>query len=184
MNPLNKFGNYIETLRDSRRPTLQDVVRVVEEAFEGFQINARKVMGGENGIWMWEEIGFDESMPKFYTVSQSVADGMVGYPLLTIRQAYSLKLDTWVTMSSIVPGPDAEGIAHSMSLLIAQHACAFAGVKYGSSTAMANKGHPHAAVLAATHLMKMEPLVVDDVDDEVADLLEERGLFPPKKDIN
>lgn len=186
MNPLDKaVGNYLELVRDSRRPPLELVLQVIEEAFGSFQILARKVLDGSDGsnTWMWEEMGLEDTLPKYYVLTTSTAPGLEGYPLLTIRQAYSLKLDTWITVSSIVPGPDADGIAHSMSLLIAQHACAFAGVKLGTSTVAVNKGHPHAAVLAAAQLMQQEPFEFDDVGEEVRSKIAELS-GDPKKDVN
>lgn len=141
MNPLDKaMGTYIEALRDSKRPPLERVLNLIEHAFETFQVKVTKVTDGSDGsgTWMWQDMGVPSDIPKFYVLTTSNSPGVVGYPMMTVRQAYSIKLDTWITMSALLPGPDNEGISRSLALLIAEHACAFAGVRFGAATAAAN----------------------------------------------
>lgn len=167
------LGAMIEGLRDSRRPEMDLVVDVLQEAFASQGILAKEVLDGTDGTWMWEDTSMMESIPRFYILSRSNAKGMEGYPLFTVRQAYSVKMDTWLVMSSIVPGPDRSGISRSLSLLIAQHAGAWAGVRFTVAASTLNGGHPHAGVIAARELMTMKPPVYENLDAKVQQALDD-----------
>lgn len=161
----------IEAIRDARRPPFELALEVIRAAFDEMRINVTQVHDGPE-IWMWEdEMMLASGLPKFYILSRSTQDGMDGYPLLTVRQAYSVKLDTWISMSSLIVGPDEVGISHAIALTIANHAGAFAGVRYASAASAAHRGDPQAAILAVRHLMEAEPPDFN-VDDDMADLLE------------
>ena len=98
--------SYPDFVRE-RRPTISEVVFVLEDAFSGMGLKVRPVVSGPLS-WIWED---DEmralGSPKFFILSQSAETGLEGYPTFTVRQAYSVNMDTWVTTSGLVLGPDA-----------------------------------------------------------------------------
>lgn len=158
-DPTDAIGEYIRLLRDQQRPRLEDVVETVTIAFANIYGPGteapRMVTEGEGGSWMWEDLSIP-SFPKYFIISSATADGIEGYPLFTVRQAFSVKLDTWVTLSAIVPGVGNAGIARTMALLVAQHAAAFAAVKLSTEAVADSGGEIKAAVLIASHLMTMD----------------------------
>ena len=172
-------GKTIEALRDVRRPTFEAVLALMEEAFEKMEIPVRKVESGPD-VWMWEDTAMaDSGLPKYYVLSKSLQEGIEGYPLFTVRQAYSLKLDTWLSMSTLVVGPDDTQISHSLALAVSHHLGAFAGVRYTAASVTAYGGSPQAGVLAVRELLHMKPPEMD-VDEEFAELIQ--STHP--KDVN
>lgn len=163
--PDDTAARMFSEIRDSRRPSIKDVLAIISSAFGRMKIPVSQIVDGPDS-WVWEdtesvEIGF----PRYYVLSLSNSEGVEGYPLFTVRQAYSVRFDTWVTVSSLIIGPDSVAIAHSLSLTLAHHAGAFAGMKHVVSTIAANQSSPMAGMVAVQKLLEASPLKVD-LDDE------------------
>jgi hypothetical protein len=134
---------------------MEDVLGVIEQAFSAMSISVESVLKGPP-TWVWEDlemraIGF----PKFYILGESTE--YPGYPLLTIRQAYSSRFDTWITMSGLVVGPDASGITRSVAMAMAHHSGAFAGVRWAARAISENQNVPIAGMVAVKMLMEADP---------------------------
>jgi len=156
--------------RDARRPSMDDVLSVIEAAFGQMNISVSQVTKGPPS-WVWQDdemaqIGF----PRYYVLSESNSPGLEGFPLFTIRQAFSVRFDTWVSMSSIVLGPDVSAITRSIALAMAHHSGAFAGIKYTSSTITRNQQVPMAGMVAVKRLLEAEPpeVTAEELDAENA----------------
>jgi len=171
-NPLNDtIATMVERMRDAGRPDIDDVIYVLKEAFPSQYIELQHT-GPDT--WIWSDISLAKAgIPKFYILSKSTQEGSDGYPLLTIRQAYSVRLDTWVTMSCLVVGPDTSEIARSVSLLMANHMCAFAGVRQSTAAITAAGGDPQAGLAFAKELMAVDMGVPDLSLEQVASILEQ-----------
>ncbi len=162
----------LEALRDSRRPPFELVLEVIESCFADMKISVEKIADGPD-TWIWSDTIMQHiGMPKYYVLTRSLSDGIVGYPLLTIRQAYSTRLDTWVTMSSLIVGPGEDGIVHTTSLLLAQHTAAVAGVRFAAKASAEANGNPMVGIAAARFIMQSTPpsaeeLLAEPLDDEI-----------------
>lgn len=160
------IGQLLELLRDTRRPTFELVLETIADALETVG-HVDPVLDGPDA-WSWIDRSMEElGMPKYFVLTQSLMEGVEGYPLLTIRQGYGLRLDTWITMSSLIVGPDRDGIMRSISMLIAHHMGAVAGIKYGTSASASAHGNPAAALHAAQTLMEMIPPEFTQSDEDV-----------------
>ena len=146
-NPFDAIvGDFIEKTRDAQRPPIELVLEVMESAFDDMEIAVRKDHDGPD-MWMWADLVMAETgMPKFYILSRSNMPGTEGYPMITIRQAYSVRLDTWIVMSALVVGPDENGISHSLAVTLANHAGAFAVVRFAAGAMAAAHGNPQAGI--------------------------------------
>ena len=159
------IARLIEEARDSRRPALGDVLDLMTRAFSRMGINVRPVVSGPV-TWVWEDLEMGAlGFPKFFSVSAALEPGLEGYPILTIRQAYSVRFDTWITFSCLVVGPDAESISHSVTMAVTNHAGMFASVKYVNSVITANRHSPMAGMVAIKRLME-EAVPIISSDDE------------------
>lgn len=141
--------------RNSRRPSMEEVLNVVDTAFKQMNISVNRITSGPPS-WIWEDAEMTEiGIPRYYILSESNSAGMEGYPLFTIRQAYSVKLDNWLSMSSLVIGPTPEEIGRSIALAIVHHVGAFAGVKYTASAVAENLFSPTAWMSAIQFLLDL-----------------------------
>lgn len=153
----NSGDVYIDRIRDMGRPDFNAVRDVMQGAFERLDMGVVMTSSGPDTC-VWEDtFGAEQGMHKFYVLSKSTQPGTEGYPLLTIRQAYSTKLDAWITFSSLIVGPDEIGINHTLSLVVAMHAGAYAGVKYVSAATFDAGGNATAGILSARDLINMKP---------------------------
>lgn len=156
--------------RDVRRPTMQAVLAALEPAFEQMNVSIVRTVDGPP-TWIWEDREMSEiGLARYYVLSEATSEGIEGFPLFTIRQAYSLCFDMWISMSSLVIGPDPEDIARSISLAMSQHMGAFAGTRHVASTISANRHSPLAGMIAAKALLEAPPPIVtgSEVDEMVA----------------
>lgn len=153
-------------LRDKNRPKLETVYEALAARFASMAPTIKITLVETTGdSWIWRDEKLHENgLDKFYVLSQATAPGVEGYPLLTIRQAYSTRLDTWVTTSGIIPGPDRESVDSSVLMAIANHETTFAGFRYGVNAILANHGNTMAGFKAAETLMEA-------ADDMTADAL-------------
>lgn len=141
------------------------VIASMDRAFAGSGLSVERLPG--TAPWVWEDTEMREmGLPRYYVLSESVEYS--GYPLLTIRQAYSTKFDSWVTMSVLILGPDEEDIMRSVSLAITNHMGAYAGVKFTTATIAANRNTPIAGMVGVKHLMEMKPSIISSADVETA----------------
>lgn len=157
--------------RDSRRPAMQVVVTTLRKSFHEMAISVQELASGPK-TWVWEDtemsvIGF----PRFFVLTESNSEGIDGYPLFTVRQAYSVRFDSWISMSSLVLGPDSNAVANSIALIMANQAGAFAGVKYTNGVVAANKSSPLAAMVAVQRLLSSPAPIIDST--EINEMLEE-----------
>lgn len=152
----DNIGKMIDEIRDSRRPSMQLVRETVENAFEGLRTSIKKLSDDGTTV-VWQDLGSPDTLPKYYILTESTQDDTRGFPLMTVRQAFSFRLDCWLSLSSLIVGQDRDGIAHSIAFLFAQHLCAFGGVRLGAATVIANDGDPTAAVSLAAQLLNSQP---------------------------
>jgi hypothetical protein len=177
------LGAALEALRDSRRPPFELVREVVESCFGDMRISVEKITDGPES-WIWSDTLMNQiGMPRYYILTRSLSEGLEGYPLLTVRQAYSTRLDTWITMSSLIVGPGEDGIVHTTSLLLAQHTAAVAGVRFAAKASADANGNPMVGIAAARYIMESKPppadvLLAEPFDDEL------ESLVKPPKDVN
>lgn len=167
--PENLMGRLLSDARDSRRPSMEDVLAVIEQAFDSMSISVESLAKGPPA-WIWEDLEMKAlGFPKFFILGES--SELPGYPLFTIRQAYSTRFDTWITMSGLVVGPDASGITRSIAMSMAHHSGAFAGVRWTAAAITANQSAPIAGMVAVKMLMEAEPPKISE--EQVALLSEE-----------
>ncbi len=170
-------------VRDERRPKFEDVLAIMEMAFEDMGVLAECTTAGPD-MWIWDDLVMRaQGIPKQYILSRSLQEDILGYPIITIRQAYSLVLDTWLSLSSVVVGPAFDGISRSLAVILTNHAGAFAGVKYTSAAAASNGGNYHAGVLAVRDLMELSPPTYK-MSEELAELLEDAHTPADPQDMN
>lgn len=120
----------VETIRDEKRPTFENVVAVFDTLFKRFGLEAdiRQVLRGPD-TWSWLDATSQKwGSEKWFILGKSTMAGTEGYPLLTIRQTTSPRLDSWVTMSQLVMGPTDEEIEQSLAHVIRTHMGAMFGV--------------------------------------------------------
>jgi hypothetical protein len=118
-------------MRDEKRPTLDQCVRVLDKVFTTFGPNGefRQVARGPDQ-WSWLDSsnsgrGFD----RWFILSESAMPGVEGYPLVTIRQATAPRLDAWLTVSQLLIGPSDSDVESSFAMLVANHHGAFDGLR-------------------------------------------------------
>lgn len=161
--------------RDARRPSLEDVVSVMDQAFSSMSISVRRLTAGPP-TWIWEDLEMAKAgFSRYYIISTSNTEGLEGFPIFTVRQSYSRRFDTWTTLSALVLGTDAGSIARSISLTITHHAGGFSGIKHTAATIVENGGSVMAGMVAAQGLMNMPPVHVsaDQIESLVDEALEE-----------
>lgn len=169
MDELSKLLKLTVDARDSRRPTMEMVVDVLKMAFGQIDSFINLISDGP-ATWVWEDTAATETgFPRFYILSQSTSEGTEGYPLFTIRQGYSVVLDSWVTFSTLVIGPDPETISHTIAMTISQHAGSFAGSKYVTSVMAYNNGSPGAGLVAVQQILESSPQIIEEADLSISD---------------
>lgn len=146
--------------RAERRPTLEDVVRVVDSAFKGLresgELDVVPVLQGPD-VWTWSDQTVSSQgggVERVYCLTRSHAPGAEGYPLMTVRQVVAPNFDSSLSLSTLVFGPDDDAIAHSMAVLITNHAAAFAGLRDSFMTIA--RGGGAGAVLEDLRQSKLE----------------------------
>ena len=120
--------------RDSKRPRIEDVVRILD----GFFSSLREDPGNRNIVdmgrgpltWAWADmtmahLGFE----KWFVLTESLMPGAEGFPLLTIRQSTAPRLDSWLSVSSLVLGPSDIEIEASLTLALVNHTGALDGLR-------------------------------------------------------
>jgi hypothetical protein len=179
--PNTLVGRLIEEARDSRRPSMDDVLAVIDAAFSSMSISVEPASSGPP-TWVWRDLEMESmGFPRSYVLSESLE--YPGYPLFTIRQAYSVKFDTWISMSGLVIGPEASGITRSICLAMVNHAGAFAGVRFAANSVQKNEGVPIAGMVAVKMLMEAEPptITAEQVEETLELTDEGQG---PKRVVN
>jgi hypothetical protein len=103
--------------------------------------------------WIWRDEGASAlGVDRFFIIGTSTEPETVGYPLLTIRQAYSKKLDMWLSCSSLVTGPDEMEAARSIINTVANHKGSVAGARLAMVAMITAGGDPMAGLDAAESL--------------------------------
>lgn len=126
-----EIEQYVRDERDSRRPDIELVVQTLDEIFERFKDDTPivPVLRGPN-MWSWlDTMGNELGFEKWYVLSRSLMAGAEGYPVLTIRQSIAPRLDSWLSFSQLVIGPDARAIEGSLATAITNHLGAFNGIR-------------------------------------------------------
>lgn len=119
---------YVRQTRDEKRPPMDLVVEVFDRIFE----EATGIVQHERGpvTWTWkDEQGSQYGFEKWYVLTQSAMAGCEGYPIVTIRQSIAPRLDSWLTFSQLVIGPDAREIESSLAMALGNHLGGFEGVR-------------------------------------------------------
>ena len=149
-----RIGDEVEDARDRNRPTMETVLHVCKLAFEDDPTYKTMLEFVGPDTWMWEDLTMQvRGLPKFYVLTRSTEPDTLGHPLLSIRQAYSIRLDTWVTTSQLLMGPDVQAVARSLALAIANQTGAFAGFRRCITEIVKANGDPMAGINAATAMM-------------------------------
>ena len=147
--------NKIKELRDGGRPEMQEVVDVLDRVFRDLapDVNIVRVQSGPV-TWMWHDLSSGENkVEKYYILSGSAEEETLGYPMLTIRQAYSRYMDSWITASSLITGRSDQEIMQGISLMVATHMGSFHGYRYSMNSALAAGGSARAALSASRTLL-------------------------------
>lgn len=79
--------------------------------------------------WTWRDPGLSGGLEKVYSLTGSSIEGLEGYPLLTIRQTVSSRLDSYVTFSILVAGPGPEEIERCLTTSVVNHLGAYSGLR-------------------------------------------------------
>lgn len=121
----------IKSVRNSKRPTMEDVVRVLDGFFERMkQERDVRTMSQGPTTWSWADMSLSHyGYEKWFSVTESAMEGAEGHPLLTIRQSTAPRLDAWVTVSSLVMGPSDLEIEASFVLALTNQTGAFEGLR-------------------------------------------------------
>lgn len=117
--------------RDLRRPDIELVVKVFDEIFDRFKDEnpVTAVLRGPE-TWSWlDTTGIHLGFEKWYVLSISTLEGAEGYPLVTVRQSIAPRLDSWLTFSQLVIGPDERAIEGSLATAISNHLGGFEGLR-------------------------------------------------------
>lgn len=148
---------------------MEAVVTVLQDAFDVPGSNIELIQQGPES-WIWADTSLGgKGLPKFYVLSRSLGEGIEGYPVLTIRQAYSIRLDAWISVSVIVAGPDTKNIARSLAIALANHQGALAGFKFVVNATVNSDGDPRAGMDAANTIDQMS-LAMPIIEDLVKSL--------------
>ncbi len=123
----------VRQIRDEKRPRMEDVVSVIDELMErftsaGFSDYRKSARGPET--WSWVDmtnsgLGYE----KWYVLSHSTMEGTEGYPLLTIRSSVAPRLDSHLSVSGLIVGPDRRDIETAIAMAITNQRGAFEGLK-------------------------------------------------------
>jgi hypothetical protein len=119
---------YVQRTRDEKRPDMGLVVEVFDRIFA----EVTGISSHDRGpvTWSWkDEQGSQYGFEKWYVLTQSAMAGAEGYPVVTIRQSIAPRLDSWLTFSQLVIGPDARDIESSLAMALANHLGGFEGVR-------------------------------------------------------
>jgi hypothetical protein len=139
---------------------METVVEVVGTAFAQMGISIRPIAVGPPS-WIWEDDEMTSAgLPRFFILTGATAGGIEGYPVFTIRQAYSVRFDTWITVGGVVLGPDEGQVMKSIALFLVQHAGAFAGMRYTVATVAANNSSNVAGMVAVEGLLNSPPPII------------------------
>jgi len=178
----------IKALRDEGRPALSAVVEALRRIFsEVIPDSKTELVQDGPDTWIWKDMT-GPKMPKYYVLTGSADEEVLGYPLLTIRQIYSPHLDSAVTVSCLVSGRTEGEIMQCVSLLVAAHWGAFSGLRYAMNASIANGGSARAAMSAAKAVQKaaedqFTSVMKGDIEREVTG--DESLLDPPTRtDLN
>lgn len=123
--------------RDAARPPMELCVETIDELFGSPEMNITQATRGPSS-WVW----CDMSAPgweKTYTLTGSALKGAEGYPLFTVRQAIAPRLDSYITFSQLLIGPDRTMIQQSVSHAVVHHSGQFAGL-HSTLQVIANEG--------------------------------------------
>lgn len=118
-------------VRDEKRPTMELVIGTIDRIFEKFadEVTVNSVARGPV-TWSWSyQTNSGLGYEKWYVLTSSTMDGTEGYPLLTIRQSVAPRLDSWLSVSQLIVGPDIRDIETSLAMAIANHNGAFEGLR-------------------------------------------------------
>ncbi len=175
MNENDVIIEYIKRNRDASRPSMGTVVAVMDGLFaDAGAVDLRIVprLRGP-GTWTWEDMTMhDQGAEKVFVLSESVMPGTEGHPLLTIRQGIAMRLDSYITSSALIIGPGPDEIARSISFAVANHAGAYAGMRFVIKALATSGGDVDAGLNAARDLMQQSgemPTVKDITGMHTAD---------------
>ena len=131
LDPNSKMTANIKAARDSKRPEIEDVIRVMDRFFGELRkhVDIREGSRGPD-CWTWVDVSMAHlGFEKWFVVGRSAMEGTEGYPLLTLRQSTAPRLDAWVSVSSLIVGGSDLEIESSLAMGIANLAGAFEGVR-------------------------------------------------------
>lgn len=133
------------------RPSIELAVETIGRALSNLPGGGStpQLQGPE--LWTWVD-----RHGKVFAVGMSPEHD--GHPMMTIRQAISLDLDSWLVTSSLLLGKDANSILNSATLLIVNHAGAYAGYESTVKAVVAG-GSPLAGLDRAVEIAGKDPSV-------------------------
>ena len=128
-----KLTAMIENERNIRRPEMGDVIRIFQRTVDAISatdpdINIVLASSGPEGH-VWSDLQMAAAgFVKTYTISGSKIAGAEGYPLLTIHSALSEEMDSHLTTSTLIMGPDETSISGALGFAIKTHTAAREGI--------------------------------------------------------
>jgi len=160
---LRTMDEIVRGERDSRRPKIEDVARVLDQTFEQMTANGEievvPVLRGPE-FWSWTNMRMQRAgFEHVYHLGPSTMPGAEGYPLLTIRKSVAPIFDAQLTFSGLIFGPDDDQIAHAVAMLITNHNAAFLGLK--DSVVMQSRRGTDAAIDAVREKVREGDTPVD-----------------------
>lgn len=169
----------IEELRDENRIEIEQMAEIVNEALNYDSVVAiRKIYSGPD-VWIWNEFDEENELICTYTLSRSLKFN--GYPLLTMRESVSDKIDSAVTTTSLLIGNEINGVSMRLTILIANHRGAVAGLRSVSRAIVAADGDIFAGIsqvhkiygLDTSYNPKIEMSMIskDSVDEAVNEFM-------------
>ncbi len=133
--------DHVRQIRDEQRPKMEDVVSVLEKLIatvgQSGGTNFQQVLSGPE-TWSWVDLSnADLGYERWYVLTGSAMEGAEGYPLFTIRSSVAPRLDSCISVSQLVVGPEARSIETSITMAIINHQAAFEGLKQSISDLLA-----------------------------------------------
>lgn len=145
--------------RDSKRPTMEFAVDAVTALFaESPELGISPTRRGPDS-WTWTEAD-DRGYTRTYTLAPSAE--IDGYPLFTIRQVISARLDSSLATSCVLMGQTIQEIRLRMAVLISNHTGAYAGMTSSIRAINIAGGDPGAGLARALEIHELDGPIGED----------------------
>lgn len=145
----------IDELLKKNKPDIVETAAAIDELFlEAAILGIKKITSGPD-YWSWAEYG-PGSGDRTYTLAKSA--NVEGFPLLTIRQTISEALDSSLVTSCVMIGLTRLEIRTRLTIIIANHTGAFAGLQSVMEAINSRDGDPNAGLVRSLEISQLQPL--------------------------